>query len=256
MRLTVPTPIDNLTPDNTPGGVYKALYDTYGPTGTDSIINSLRGGICKHTRSYIGSTNFFYGRWKQHRRGPKHHGSKRIWEAINKWQVAVAFSVLHPNEDLEDAFIHTSGMVTPYDKESYHGDGKDINNYHTGNILHTEIPDDQCGFCAEHWGITLENRNFVPRYHNIWDPKERTWTQYDLAEHSILSVRQLRGPKLPTPLSPCGEPYGCDICESYGPQAEQCGTCYGSFPHKDLRRTWACGPLICVHCLASLQGRT
>ena len=201
-HLTVPAPLDGLTPDNTEGGVYKAmwdyaadaellmidLHDGYGHCrcgwnheGTasdnpdDPDKHYIPAGIWKHLVTYIGATNYFYGRWKQHRRGPDHHGSARIAGALDGG-AAIAFSVIHHNEELEDAFIHTSGVAK---------DDK------TGNILHIDRPDRHCPYCAVSWNITHQNRCFIARYHHIWDGRERSWLHYDAAKDEVTSVRKL-----------------------------------------------------------------
>ena len=270
-KLSVPRPVDGLEPGTTRGGVYKAiwdyayfdntslmadLHDCYGACRWEhsdkphpAFPNELYRATCiwKHLVTYIGSTNYFYGRWKQHRRGPKHQGSERIWQALHIWEdeeinqvggAPVAFSVIHPNEELEDGFIHTSGVAK---------DDK------TGNILHIKNPGRECVYCKNGWGITHENRCFIPRFHNIWNPNDRTWTEYDASLNRTIAVREI---KQPPKTYRCGAIGYCEICDTCGSaETSQCGICYGTYPHNMLRTTWECGPPICVDCLASLQGR-
>ena len=194
--LSVPTPIDGLTPDNTLGGVYLAIYDA-GGAGASGLMDDLHDGyyppsvihvngypyrlesdksIWKHLRKYVGSTDYFYGRWKQHRRGPKYNGSPQIWEVIQGCSQSVAFSVIHDDKDLERGFIHTSGASKDSRGE---------------NILCARKIDPTCLYCQQGWGLSYQNRDFIPRFHNIWDDADKCWIEFDAREGKVTGVRHI-----------------------------------------------------------------
>ena len=56
--------------------------------------------------------------------------------------------------------------------------------------MHVRKSEKDCPWCAARWGITSENRGFIPDFHKTWDPSTRTWIQWNTYD-GICAVRQI-----------------------------------------------------------------